>query len=91
MRCSARFSAQQLPEPRPCVMRFSAIGLEQLDRVAGWIFDQNLLPAIALHNLIAEADAGTLELRDRRREILDLQLDAVPAARRGRWNVTVSC
>jgi hypothetical protein len=40
-------------------------GLEQLDRVAGWILQQDLLAAVAGHDLVAELPAGGLESRDR--------------------------
>jgi hypothetical protein len=40
-------------------------GLEQFDRVAGWILQQDLLAAVAGHDLVAEQSAGGLESRDR--------------------------
>ena len=54
-------------------------GLEQLNRIARRILDQDLLPAIANHNRVAEAASCLFQLRDGGRQILDLQLDAVPA------------
>src|SRR5215212_449803 len=61
----------------------SSGGLEQFDRVAGRILQQDLRAAVAAHYLVAKLSAGGPELRDRGRQILDFDPDAVPATWRG--------
>jgi hypothetical protein len=55
-------------------------GLEQLNRVTGWILQQDLLAAIADHDLVAEASSRGFEPRNGCRQVLDLDADPVPAA-----------
>src|SRR3954453_23446330 len=58
----------------------SSGGLEQFDRVAGRILQQDLRAAVAAHDLVTELSAGGPEFRDHGRQILDFDPDAVPAA-----------
>src|SRR6185437_11676857 len=50
-----------------------------LDRIPGRVFDEDLLPTDAGHDLVAEARAGVAQPRDQRLDVLDLELEAVPA------------
>src|SRR5215218_8343019 len=58
-------------------------GLEELDRVAGGIVEQDLLPAWAGDDVVAERQPRGAEPFDFAGEVLDDQMDAVPAA--GLW------
>src|SRR5918995_3733757 len=58
-------------------------GLEQLDRVAGWVVEQDLLSAPAADDLVAKARPRTAQGLDFGGQVLDLELNAVPAARLG--------
>ncbi len=58
----------------------SASGLEQLDRIAGGILDQDLLATITCYDVVAERHTSLLQRLDGGDQILDFQLDAVPAA-----------
>ena len=58
-------------------------GFEKLDGVAGGILEQDLLAAPALDDLIAEASPRVSFGPNLPGEVVDLQLDAVPAARLG--------
>src|SRR6185312_10434789 len=64
---------------RQLELRFVDGGLEQLDRIPGRVLDEDLLAADAGHDLVTEAGAGVTELRDQRLDVLDLELEAVPA------------
>src|SRR5262245_17079592 len=55
--------------------------LEDLDRVAGGILDEDLLASGAGHDVVAEAEPGGAEPFDLRRDVLHHELDPVPAAR----------
>lgn len=55
-------------------------GLEQLDRVAGRVFDQDLLAANPGHDLVAEMRSGAAQPLHQRIQVIDLQREAVPAA-----------
>src|SRR5439155_26212184 len=55
-------------------------GLEQLDDVAGGVFEQDLQSAGAGYDLIAKFRPGRLEPLDLACEVLDDELNAVPAA-----------
>src|SRR6266496_355380 len=61
-----------------CPTSSSAVGLEQLNRVAGRVLDQNLLAAIASDDLVPEMSAPLPECGDGGTEILNLDLDPVP-------------
>src|SRR5262249_28767263 len=66
------------------------VGLKQLDEIARRILKQNLLAARALHDRVAEMRACGPELRDAPIEIIDQEMNAVPAAgrlllARGHW------
>src|SRR4051794_12494259 len=65
------------------VQAASSGGLEEFDRVAGRILEQDLRAAVAAHDLVAEPPAGGFEFRDRGRQVLDFDPDAIPAAWRG--------
>ena len=54
--------------------------LEELDRVAGRVLDQDLPAADAVDDVVAEPRAGLAERVDGRVEVVHLQLEAVPAA-----------
>src|SRR5215212_5120465 len=58
-------------------------GLEKFDGVAGRVLEQDLLAAPALDDLIAEASPRVAYGLNLVGEVVDLQLDAVPAARLG--------
>src|SRR5215831_6624256 len=60
-----------------------ASGLEQLDEVAGRVLDQDLLAARAGHDVVAERHAGGLQAVDLGRDVVDDEVDAVPAAGTG--------
>ena len=53
--------------------------LEQLDRVARGVVDEHLTPAVALDDLAAQRRARLAEPRDHCIEVVELELDAVPA------------
>ena len=57
--------------------------LEQLDRVAGRVVEHGLLATGARHDLAAERDAGVVQARDLGLDVVDLDDEAVPAARLG--------
>src|SRR5215208_491304 len=56
-------------------------GLEELDRVAGRILEQNLLAARTGDDVVAERQPGGAEPFDLGRDVLDDEVDAVPASR----------
>jgi hypothetical protein len=58
------------------------VGLEQLDEISRWVFQQDLLTAGALNDLATKTRARGLELRDAAIKILDEEVDAVPATGR---------
>src|SRR5206468_3639775 len=60
--------------------RASRRGLEQLDRIARRVLEQDLLAAVAEDDVTAEARAGRTEPLDLVRKVFDLELDAVPAS-----------
>src|SRR4051794_23061461 len=62
----------------------AASGLEQLDRVAGGVLQEDLLPAGAADDVVAEGEACGAQPLDLGRDVLDDQVDAVPAAGFGR-------
>src|SRR5262245_14426505 len=61
--------------------RSAAGQLKQFDQIAGWILDENLGAAGPGHHIVAELDTGAAQPVDLRRQVLDDQMDAVPAAR----------
>lgn len=61
-----------------------AVGLEQLDKVARWVTDQRLAPAAPVDHSVHRFDAGTRQRRQVSVEVVDAQLDPVPAAGYGR-------
>src|SRR3954469_24886373 len=56
-------------------------GLEELDRVAGGVLEQDLPPAGPGDDVVAECQAGGAQAVDLIRDVLDDEVDAVPAAR----------
>ena len=54
--------------------------LEQLDRIAGWVLEQDLLATDAGHDVVAEARSRSCELRDLRGQIIDLDRKPIPPA-----------
>jgi len=59
--------------------------LEQLDRVPRRILEQDLPASGAGHDLVAKADAGTLRARDLSGDLLDDEVDPVPAVAGSRF------
>ena len=59
-------------------------GLEQFDRVAGRVLEQDLLAARAGDDVVAERQPGGAQPLDLGGDVVDDQMDAVPAARPGR-------
>jgi len=57
-----------------------ACRLEQLDRIAIWIFNLNLFAARADLHLISKTQTRLFQLSDARRQVLHLQENAVPSA-----------
>src|SRR5215217_3909458 len=60
-----------------------AARLEELDGVTRRILEQDLAAAAAGHDLAAKAGAGSAQPLDLGVEVVDLDLEAVPAARLG--------
>src|SRR5215208_6501007 len=58
-------------------------GLEKFDGVAGRVLEQDLLAASAADDLVAEVRPRVAQILNLAGEAVDLQLDAVPAARLG--------
>src|SRR5919206_2471676 len=59
----------------------SACGwLKQLDRVAGWIIEQDLLPTRTGDHVVPEAHARPLQPGDFGIDVLDKQVNAIPPA-----------
>src|SRR4051812_27761151 len=55
--------------------------LEQLDEIARRVLEQNLLTAATGDDLVAEVRTGRVQLGDEALEIVDVELDTVPATR----------
>ncbi len=60
---------------------FGRVRLEQLDEVARWILEQDLLPANTLSNFVPKAAASRREPGDVGVQVLNNEVDTVPAAR----------
>src|SRR5437867_3780487 len=59
-------SSSFLDEPRARgAARSCSEGLEQLDRIAGWVLDKNLLAAVAGDDLVTEPGSCSLQHRDK--------------------------
>jgi hypothetical protein len=58
-------------------------GLEELDRVPGRVVDEDLLPAGPGDDVVAEPEACGAEALDLGVDVVDDEVDAVPAARSG--------
>lgn len=59
----------------------SLIGLEGFDGIVRRIIQQNLLAAIAAHNVVAKLCSAQTQRLDQTGKIFDLDLDAIPASR----------
>ena len=57
--------------------------MEDLDRVAGWVLNQDLRATYTDQRLVAEVSAAGSEVRHDRLDVFHLQDNAVPAARFG--------
>src|SRR5262249_25028564 len=57
--------------------------LEELDRIPGRVFDEDLPAADAVDDVVAEARARGAQLRHQRLDVLHFELKAVPATRLG--------
>src|SRR5687767_9389614 len=62
----------------------SLVRLEQLDRVARRVLEQNLSASVAVHDLVAEPRSLALQPFNGVGQVGNLELDSVPAARTGR-------
>jgi transposase len=64
---------------QPCLQpgRFN-----ELDRIPGWVFEQDLLSAYSDHDVVAEIGAVVAQCLDRGVEIVDVELEPIPASRR---------
>src|SRR5919106_193637 len=62
-------------------------GFEKLDGIAGGVLKQDLLAASAANDLVEEVRPRLAQGLDLASEIIDLELDAVPAARLGLMSV----
>src|SRR2546428_2187819 len=58
-------------------------GLEELDRVSGRVVEQDLRAAGSLDDIVAEAEPGGAQPGDLGLDVVDDQVDAVPAAGAG--------
>src|SRR5712691_11416021 len=81
--CLPRPPAGRTGRRRGGARRECSGGLEQLDRIAGRIVDEDLPSAPPGHDLAAEPAAGALQPRDGGRQVVELELDSIPAARHG--------
>src|ERR671923_1207371 len=72
--------ARFVPRAAPCALVVARKRLEQLDEVAGRILEQGVSDDAAGDDSGPETGAGVAQRRDSRREIRDLQRDAIPAA-----------
>src|SRR5262245_15479813 len=61
-------------------VRSTQRGLEELDDVAGGVLEQDLLAAGSLQDVVAEPGARVAQARDFGVDVVDDQVDAVPAA-----------
>src|SRR3954454_17283996 len=92
MRMCRAASSLSVRASRPCGPRTSSrtrvraalCGLEELDRVPGGGVEQDLLAARAGDDVVAKAQAGRAQSRDVGREVLDDEMNAVPATGPGR-------
>src|SRR5215211_453781 len=66
---------------RPGYRRLRARRLEQLDRIASGILEQDLLAARPTDDVVAKRQAGGTQPLDLRRDVFDDEVDAVPAPR----------
>src|SRR4029077_14866935 len=55
--------------------------LEQLDRIARWVLEQDLRAAGPLDDLVAEPNAGSSQPLDLRVDVVDEEVNSIPAAR----------
>src|SRR3954454_24796386 len=74
----ARFQADSLPPRQP---RLVPGRLEQLDGIAGWILEEDLLAAGAGDDVVPEVGAACPQRLDEGREVGHLDREAVPSSR----------
>jgi hypothetical protein len=79
-KCAMYLSPLAVDAPLAWLFPFARQGFEEFDVVAGPVFQQDLLGADASDDLIAEPCPGAAQALDFARQVLDFQLDAVPAA-----------
>jgi hypothetical protein len=60
--------------------RLLGMWLEQFDRIARWVLQQDLVPAYAGYEVVPEVDPGLAQGLDHRWQPGNLDRDAVPAA-----------
>src|SRR5262245_8206830 len=72
----------------PARARRLSARLEQLDRIAGGVVDDDLLSSGTLEDVAAEVDLRVPQPLDLGRQVLDVDDDAIPAARLGLPPVT---
>src|SRR5918998_5521926 len=80
---SRKFTCEILHSPGPREEASVPWGFEKFDGVAGGVLKQDLFAAPALDDLIAQASPRVTYGLNLVGEVVDLQLDAVPAARLG--------
>jgi hypothetical protein len=61
--------------------------LEELDRVARWVVEQDLLTAWTFDNVVAERQPGGPKTGDLGCDVGDNEVDAIPTARS--WHATI--
>src|SRR5215218_5596448 len=82
---TGRRSAERVRMARVAAGLFGLAGrrLEELDHVAGWILEQDLLPAGPGHDVVAECGAGVAQACDLSVDVVDDEMDSIPAAGAG--------
>src|SRR5262249_6402557 len=75
----ADFVPTHRTEGRSALTQSAAARLKELDEIAGRVLQQDLRSARPGHDVVAELDAGGAQPRDLRRNIVDNEVNAVPA------------
>jgi hypothetical protein len=73
--------------PLGAVGTFALWGLKQLDWIAGRVLQEDLLSPVPAHDVITKAAPYATESFHRGRKIVHLDLNAVPAAGRGKLSI----
>src|SRR6266550_6049790 len=71
---------EMLQVTTPTFLRLPVGRLEQLDRIARWIFQENLLAARPSHDIVPKLQTSSAQLFSFRGEVFDDEFDAVPSA-----------